>query len=57
MRCPLRVKALDKPDTCDTECAWLVKDRFGEIVCAVTAIPRDAFPMNIIKDKEMKNGR
>lgn len=26
MRCPFRVAALDHPDECDKECAWLMTD-------------------------------
>lgn len=25
MKCPLRMKAFDQPDTCDKDCAWLIR--------------------------------
>lgn len=38
MRCPLRMKALDHPDTCDPECAWRMWNAKENIyACAVAA--------------------
>ena len=41
MRCPLRVKAFDQPDTCDERCAWLVTEdgcHFHAKICAITVL-------------------
>ena len=37
MRCPLRMKGFDQPDTCDPECAWAIGGG-DKVVCAVAAI-------------------
>ena len=39
MKCPFRMKALDHPDTCDKECAWLIIDRRTlSTACAISAL-------------------
>ena len=47
MKCPFRMKALDHPDACDTDCAWFLSyasgpfiatdERFGSCAVAVLA--------------------
>jgi len=48
MKCPLRMRSFDQPDTCDERCAWLVRlaETFGEpkktyLVCAMAADTSD----------------
>lgn len=62
MRCPLRMKAFDQPDTCDEECAWLVRLVDLEeptktyLACAVSVGASDIgvvkSPANFIEDSE-----
>lgn len=60
MKCPLRMKAFDQPDTCDKDCAWLVRLVEPEsqkmyIACAIAVeasdcnIPRG--PANWMEEK------
>ena len=44
MRCPLRIRAFDQPDTCDPKCAWLVAEdgaHYHARMCALTALAVD----------------
>ena len=48
--------ALDHPNTCDPECAWLVKAKAGSewlTICAVVLVGKDVdrAPMNWLKDE------
>lgn len=68
MRCPLRVKAFDKPDECDPECAWLVDVTMNDgyvpeteprRVCAVTALAIGIHYYNVepLNTMEVDDGR
>ena len=55
MKCPFRMKAFDHPDTCDKECALLIKDTDGYMNCALVVIATKApnlFAVNHMKEDE-----
>lgn len=59
MRCPLRVKAFDKPDECDPECAWLVAVFVGgelKAVCSMV-LAGDDEPRAPLNTMEVDDGK
>ena len=46
-RCPLRMAGFDQPDTCDKNCAWLLKNVNGCGYCAIAvwAARQDNLPL------------
>ena len=55
MRCPFRVAAFDQPNTCDKECALLIKDTDGYMNCALVVIATKApnlFAVNHMKEED-----
>ena len=67
MRCPLRMKAFDKPDTCDPDCALLVHVTHWDdyelrtvddgVMCAITATAvQGGFTVEPLNTMEVDDG-